>query len=161
MLRLHPSSSSGMLRRTSVPAWPVWTVVYKVEVTGATPMEWQLEYDSEQLRRLGVTVDDIYRAVQNHYRRVNFWDECRRHRPWGTPLDSSGLGARRQCRAFRCIGHPCDNREGKLLRLDELVSVTHAEAAPAELLSYQRVELHLPVRYRGGERQPVEPGCSR
>ena len=38
--------------------------VYKVEINGATPMEWQLEYDSEQLRRLGVTIQDITQAVE-------------------------------------------------------------------------------------------------
>ena len=36
--------------------------IYKVELSGATPMEWRLEYDSEQLRLLGVTLSDIRRG---------------------------------------------------------------------------------------------------
>lgn len=43
--------------------------VYKVNLNGATPMEWRLEYDSEQLRSLGVSVDDIRQAVSLHYRK--------------------------------------------------------------------------------------------
>ena len=35
----------------------------------STPMEWRLEYDSEQLRLLGVTLSDISEAVQRHYRK--------------------------------------------------------------------------------------------
>lgn len=110
--------------------------VYKVEVTGATPMEWQLEYDSEQLRRLGVTVDDIYRAVQNHYRReflgTNDVGTDRGGRRWiRLALVPEGSAAR-----FDASAIPVTTAEGKLLRLDELVSVTHAEAAPQ---SYYRI----------------------
>ncbi len=36
----------------------------KVEISGATPMEWQLEYDIEQLNQLGVSVNDIRTAIQ-------------------------------------------------------------------------------------------------
>ena len=41
--------------------------IYKIEVGGATPMEWMLEYDSEQLRTLGISVDDISQAVNRFY----------------------------------------------------------------------------------------------
>ena len=46
--------------------------IYKVELSGATPMEWRLEYDSEQLRLLGVT----YRTSARQYSGItgrNFW----------------------------------------------------------------------------------------
>ena len=99
-------------------------------------MEWQLEYDSEQLRRLGVTVDDIYRAVQNHYRReflgTNDVGTDRGGRRWiRLALVPEGSAAR-----FDASAIPVTTAEGKLLRLDELVSVTHAEAAPQ---SYYRI----------------------
>lgn len=45
--------------------------IYKVELSGATPMEWRLEYDSEQLRLLGVT-----RTSARQYSGItgrNFW----------------------------------------------------------------------------------------
>ena len=35
--------------------------IYKVELNGATPMEWQLEYDSDQLSRLGITLVPVFR----------------------------------------------------------------------------------------------------
>jgi multidrug efflux pump subunit AcrB len=42
--------------------------IYRVDIAGATPMEWQLEYDSRQLAALGITVDDIREAIVRHYR---------------------------------------------------------------------------------------------
>ena len=33
--------------------------IYKINLGGATPMEWRLEYDSEQLHTLGISTDDI------------------------------------------------------------------------------------------------------
>ena len=41
--------------------------IYKIDLSGATPMEWRLEYDSEQLRTLGISISDIQRAIQLHY----------------------------------------------------------------------------------------------
>ena len=41
--------------------------IYKVELNGATPMEWQLEYDSDQLSRLGITLQAVQRAINRHY----------------------------------------------------------------------------------------------
>ena len=46
-------------------------------------MEWRLEYDSEQLRRLGITIEQIQQAVQ-HYCQKEFlgtqWMENGRER---------------------------------------------------------------------------------
>ena len=38
-------------------------------LAGATPMEWRLEYDSEQLHTLGISTDDIRQAVRLHYQK--------------------------------------------------------------------------------------------
>ena len=43
--------------------------IYKINLSGATPMEWRLEYDSEQLRALGINTDDIRQAVRLHYQK--------------------------------------------------------------------------------------------
>ncbi|MCS2583433.1 efflux RND transporter permease subunit [Bacteroides sp. BFG-551] len=43
--------------------------IYRINLSGATPMEWRLEYDSEQLRILGVSTDDIRQAVRLHYQK--------------------------------------------------------------------------------------------
>lgn len=41
--------------------------IYKVDLTGATPMEWRLEYDNAQLANLGVSLADIQTAISRHY----------------------------------------------------------------------------------------------
>lgn len=40
--------------------------VYKVELSGAMPMEWQLEYDSDRLHTLGLTPDDLRKAINEN-----------------------------------------------------------------------------------------------
>mgnify|MGYP003623554861 FL=1 len=48
---------------------PVLTQVpdlYKIEVYGATPMDWLLEYDINQLDALGITVSDVKIAIESH-----------------------------------------------------------------------------------------------
>ena len=40
--------------------------VYKVELSGAMPMEWQLEYDSDKLHALGLTPTDIQNAIREN-----------------------------------------------------------------------------------------------
>ena len=110
--------------------------IYRVDVTGATPLEWRLEYDSEQLRLLGVTVDDITRAVQNHYRReflgtADVGDSSSGRRWIRLALVPEGASSR-----FDASAIPVAASDGRMLRLDQLVSVTHAEAAPQ---SYYRI----------------------
>ena len=45
--------------------------ISQVDISGATPMEWILEYDLEQLRALGITTSDITGAV-NEYVQTNY-----------------------------------------------------------------------------------------
>ena len=41
--------------------------IYRIQVSGATPMEWRLEYDNNQLTELGITVADIQTAISTYY----------------------------------------------------------------------------------------------
>lgn len=43
--------------------------IYRIDVSGATPMEWRLEYDSRQLRDLGITIEDIQSAISQYYKK--------------------------------------------------------------------------------------------
>ncbi len=43
--------------------------IYKIDISGATPMEWQLTYDAKQLQKLGISSRTISSAIQLHYRR--------------------------------------------------------------------------------------------
>ena len=36
-------------------------------------MEWQLEYDSDQLSRLGITLQAVQRAINRHYEKPVCW----------------------------------------------------------------------------------------
>lgn len=110
--------------------------IYKVELSGATPMEWRLEYDSEQLRQLGVALSDITQAVQRHYRKEFL----------GTHNVDNGSGNREWIRLALVPEHSSvgfdpaaitvTTTDGKLLRLDELVSVARMEEEPQ---SYYRI----------------------
>ena len=110
--------------------------IYKIELSGATPMEWRLEYDSEQLSRLGVSIRDIQNAIQQYYRREFL----------GMHHIDNGLGSRQWIRlallpafdgdAFDASIISMTTPTGKLLRLDQLVTVNRVEEEPQ---SYFRI----------------------
>ncbi len=97
--------------------------VYQVSVSGAMPMEWQLEYDPHQLVTLGLTPSDIQSAVSGHFRTEHVGDlVVRSHTDDATGFPIDEILVR--------------NRDGRLIRLDELVTVRHTEAPPQ---SYYRI----------------------
>ena len=111
--------------------------IYKIDVYGATPMEWRLEYDSEQLRQLGVSLGDISQSIRNYYRKdfLGTYD-----------VESSG-GKREWIRLVLVPGKETEgkfdssriyvkNAAGRNIRLDELVKVTRVEQEPQ---SYYRI----------------------
>ena len=110
--------------------------VYKVDLTGATPMEWQLEYDNVQLSQLGITLSDIQSAISGHYEK-EFLGIC---------SIEKGTNGREWIRLVRTATgketefHPGDIRlkttDGTLVGLDKLVKVMHVEAEPT---SYYRI----------------------
>ncbi len=110
--------------------------VYKVEVSGATPLEWRLVYDSRQLQRLQVTVEDIREAISRHYGRQFLGIR---------QVDDGTSGQSRMRVALVGAGEegtfdprtiPVTAVGGKTLYLDELVTATLTEA-PAQ--SYYRI----------------------
>ena len=110
--------------------------VYKVDLTGATPMEWQLEYDNVQLSQLEITLSDIQSAISGHYEK-EFLGIC---------SIEKGTNGREWIRLVRTATgketefHPGDIRlkttDGTLVGLDKLVKVMHVEAEPT---SYYRI----------------------
>ena len=107
--------------------------IYNIEITGAMPMEWTLEYDIIQLDALGITVSNISEAVQAYYSQ---------RRSLGMALiDTEGYdkrymrlsittGNEHQSQGFRADEIFVSDRDGRLIRLDQLVSVTHRETPP-------------------------------
>lgn len=101
--------------------------IYKVNVSGATPMEWRLTYNPYQLEELGLSHTDIQNAIRSFFDtefigkvqvREHGWQQLAVI-PEKSTTDSLPLE-----RMF------VKNKKGKLLRVSELVSVLHTEAAP-------------------------------
>ena len=109
--------------------------VYRITLSGATPMEWQLEYDSHQLKSLGLTINDIVTAIQIHTQRTFLGIQN---------MDSQGLQGwirlavmpEQDDAVFNAADIMVKANEGKLISLDKLVTVSHVEAAPQ---SYYRI----------------------
>ena len=110
--------------------------IYKVELTGATPMEWRLEYDNVQLTNLGISLGDIQSAISGHYEK-EFLGIC---------SIEKGNGGKEWIRLIRTATgketefHPQDIRlktaDGTLIGLEKLIKVMHVEAEPT---SYYRI----------------------
>lgn len=110
--------------------------IYKINLSGATPIEWRLEYDFDQLQSLGVSPDEIQQAVGLHYQKEFL----------GTYDVEQGSNGKEWMRLVMVPEH--GNREfdakkiqvkikdGRIILLDELVKVTRAEEQPR---SYYRI----------------------
>jgi len=110
--------------------------IYKIELSGATPMEWKLEYDSEQLNQLGVSLDAIKTAVNQYFQKdfLGTYDieNSKGKQEWirlvlvPQPTQSS----------FNPAAIQVVQSNGKLIRLDQVVKVSRVEEAPQ---SYYRI----------------------
>lgn len=104
--------------------------IYKIEVRGATPMEWQLTYDNDQLQTLGITTNDIRNAISTYYS-SDFLGMAQTQEEDKAPswmrimLMSGGEG-----KTFNAGDIHIKNRDGTLIRLDQLVKVVHNEQQP-------------------------------
>ena len=109
--------------------------IYKIDLSGATPMEWRLEYDSEQLRALGISISDIQRAIQLHYNKeflgTHNMDTAGGKQWIRLVLIPDGVSGQ-----FIPSDITVTASDGKIIRLDELVTVARMEEAPQ---SYYRI----------------------
>ncbi len=119
--------------------------VYRIDVSGATPMEWQLEYDSRQLATLGISVSDIQNAISLYYQKeflgtANIETELLSSRYPQTNSHTQwirlALIPENEANGFDPSRITVTNKEGKLIRLDQLLKVTRQEEAPQ---SYYRI----------------------
>ena len=110
--------------------------IYKIELTGATPMEWQLEYDNRQLEQLGITFTEIQSAISQHYDK-EFMGICSIER--GTD-GKEWIRVTRTSTGEEGVFYPSDirltTRNGELVSLEKLIKVRHEEAPPT---SYYRI----------------------
>lgn len=110
--------------------------LYKIDVRGATPMEWQLAYDSDQLQALGVTVNDIREAISMHFT-TDFLGMAETRGTNDTPSWMRiMLMSGNKNNVFDASTITVKNRDGALIRLDQLVKTSHIEKKPQ---SYYRI----------------------
>lgn len=107
--------------------------IYKIELSGATPMEWRLEYDNTQLERIGLSVYDINQAIHEYYD-SEFMGICQidSHGDWIRVMISSPDNKT----TFIPSNIKLADNNGNLISLDKLVSVKHVEEEPS---SYFRI----------------------
>lgn len=110
--------------------------IYKVELNGATPMEWQLEYDSEQLSRLGISLSAMQQAINRHYEK-EFLGVCSIEkgtdgREWIRLVRTST----EKEKEFEPAAIQLEAGDGTIVTLDKLIKVRHVEERPQ---SYYRI----------------------
>ncbi len=112
------------------------TGIYKIDLSGATPMEWQLEYNSEQVNRLGISLYDIQLAVSRHFRK-EFLGMCDvESGTTGKEWIRVALMPMEEKDEFDASAIQVKSVNGKMVFLNELVQVTRAEEEPQ---SYFRI----------------------
>lgn len=110
--------------------------IYRIDVSGATPMEWRLEYDSRQLTSLGINIEEIQKAISQYYQKEFLGTgniQFKQNKEW-IRLALTPEAGREQ--GFDPSLITVLNKEGKLIRLDQLLRVTREEEAPQ---SYYRI----------------------
>lgn len=107
--------------------------LYKIEIRGATPMEWQLTYDVNQLQSLGISVRDIQDAISTHYQ-TDFlgmvqMDNSSENTSSATTLRAmlvSGVDKD----VFDASAISLTSKDGKVVRLDQIIETAHTEQKP-------------------------------
>ncbi len=110
--------------------------VYKIELRGASPMEWQLKYDGKQLQHLGITIQDISNAVQRHHQKDFLGIHNVEDHKGGAQWMRLVLAPESSGEQFEPSAISVGTINGKIVRLNELVTVSHVEEEPQ---SYFRI----------------------
>lgn len=110
--------------------------VYRIDINGATPMEWRLEYDSKQLTDLGISVNDIQSAISQYYHK-EFLGTANITRPSGEEeWIRLALVPNVESEGFNPKSISLSDKFGKTIRLDQLLKVIRIEKRPQ---SYYRI----------------------
>ena len=110
--------------------------ISRIEVSGATPMEWRLAYDNQQLIKLGVTVDKIQQAIQQYYKKEFLGTGNLDISSGGNEWIRLALIPKTTENVFDPSLITVVGAAGKLIRLDQLLTVLRTEERPR---SYFRI----------------------
>lgn len=109
--------------------------VSKVELSGAYPMEWRLNYDIDKLSVLGITPYDIHQAIREFYSN-EFLGIAITENDGDTQYMRVALRSDGDVDRFIPAHIAVSGNTGTTVSLDKLVTVTHVEANPR---SYFRI----------------------
>jgi len=103
----------------------------KIDISGATPMIWKLEYDYIQLRNMGVTVNDIRNAIQSYMKKEFFGTGKIKNSDEGEQWIRLALIPQQTTQDFNASLIQVVNKEGKIIYLNQLVKVSREEEEPS------------------------------
>ncbi len=109
--------------------------IYKIDVTGATPMEWQLEYDNDVLQALDINISDIRNAIRLYYS-TDFIGMGEIEQNGKKIYTRVVLGKNIKNSHFDASLIPVKTNQGKIIYLNELVKIKKVEESPR---SYFRI----------------------
>jgi multidrug efflux pump subunit AcrB len=109
--------------------------IYRVDITGATPMEWRLEYDSRQLSSLGIGLEEIQEAINLYYNK-EFIGIARIEEGSAEWIRLALTPGNDETGQFDPALITLASRDSTLVRLDQLLKVTRREETPG---SYYRI----------------------
>ncbi|MDR1920049.1 MAG: efflux RND transporter permease subunit [Tannerellaceae bacterium] len=109
--------------------------IYRIDISGATPMEWRLEYDSRQLATLGISPGDIQEAIRLHYKHESL-GIARIGGESGEWIRLALVSDEPEQEGFDPALISLASGDSTLIRLDRLLKVSRREEAPR---SYYRI----------------------
>ncbi len=104
--------------------------IYKINVSGATPMEWHLTYDAKQLQELGISSNDISSAIRLHYRREFIGMGKSTSKKGNDEWIRVVLAPTSKKDTINVADISLTTPSGNIISLDRLVKVTHVVQAP-------------------------------
>jgi multidrug efflux pump subunit AcrB len=111
--------------------------IYSVDIYGAVPYHWELEYDHYQLQELGITTAQIRQSVQN------FLGSLELGQVWENPEPGAGNWQKINLVMFGGSGEripwesiPVTVSGGRMVRLTEIIRPVYKEQQPA---AYHRI----------------------
>ena len=110
--------------------------IYKIDVTGGTPLEWVLEYDTDRLKTLSVSVESIKQAVSEFYHQEDLGTVNRGSDGKSEWIRLAIRHSAEGLNSFDPTRIVVASSKGELFTLDKLLTVKHQEEMPQ---SYYRI----------------------
>lgn len=109
--------------------------VAKVALSGAKPMEWVIEYDSQMMSNLGISANQIRSAIGAYYG-FEFLKMARLNDDINNNWTRIAIGNPKNSDVIDLSKIVVSRKNGQIITLDKLARLSHVEAAPT---SYYRI----------------------